>query len=347
MPAASSRRIGFTLIELLVVIAIIAVLIGLLLPAVQKAREAANRSKCQNNLKQLGLAVLNYESAIGNLPPAGKGYGFAAATAPYYSDPVISNQNGLLYILPYMEQNALYALWDQTTCSSYVYSGRFASAMAVTTIYLGDNTNPGPGTPGVAGTGITTPNPSNANVQLAQTIVKAFICPSELGAPMMGAGGAYYGINASATGMRTNYDFVCNEGGYNSANYWTVQKNNSATGLYIFGENSNTKITDIIDGTSSTFAMGECQFQNASGYGYGSPWAYRCWVSEGVDPGTWGINDSISASQPPYMAVDSFHIGGSNLVAADGSVHFVAMTVSKAVLTQLCTYRGGEVAAIP
>ena len=99
-----SRR-GFTLIELLVVIAIIAVLIALLLPAVQAAREAARRSQCVNNLKQIGLAVANYESTNGVLPPTGCG----GYTEPGYNDFSMKTR-----LLPYMEQSPIYNSLNQS-----------------------------------------------------------------------------------------------------------------------------------------------------------------------------------------------------------------------------------------
>src|SRR5437868_3202607 len=105
-------RRGFTLVELLVVVAIIAILIGLLMPAVQKVRAAAARSQCANNLKQLALALHAYESANKMFPPAGKGYGWCQQPAAY-GDPVIYNLNGWVLVLPFLEQQGLYDKWNR------------------------------------------------------------------------------------------------------------------------------------------------------------------------------------------------------------------------------------------
>src|SRR4051794_3675389 len=102
-----SKRRGFTLIELLVVIAIIAVLIGLLLPAVQKVREAAARMSCQNNLKQLGLAAHNYHDTPNKFPPTGPNGG--ALGTPPASPGAFSNRSWAVHLLPYIEQGNLIA----------------------------------------------------------------------------------------------------------------------------------------------------------------------------------------------------------------------------------------------
>jgi len=111
----SVRRVGFTLVELLVVMAIIAVLISMLLPAVQKVREAGARTKCANNLHQIGLAILNYEAGMGRLPPACYTPEEDPAFAAWEPDPLPQGQPARsvhTIILPYIEQTALYSLFD-------------------------------------------------------------------------------------------------------------------------------------------------------------------------------------------------------------------------------------------
>jgi len=143
------RRSGFTLIELLVVIAIIAVLIALLLPAVQQAREAARRSQCKNNLKQIGLAIANYESSA-TVYPFGKGASYAVAGPANYARWSVHSM-----LLPYLEQQNL------SDSISFV--------------------NP-PDTPGMAGAVAFMPaytSPGGINTLACQTVVPVFLCPSD------------------------------------------------------------------------------------------------------------------------------------------------------------------------
>src|SRR4051794_33762748 len=215
----SARRQGFTLIELLVVIAIIAVLIGLLLPAVQKVREAAARIQCQNNLKQLGLALHNYHDANGRFPPAGRGYDWCASAQGGSGDTAIYNSNGLVLLLPYVEQDNLYRLFNLNQ----------ASAMIGTT----------PGTSpwrNVNGTVVGDPV-ANGNAALASNVLNVFTCPSDP-TPSAGPGrqgppggvlspyvtkrlnGIYYGPGGSFEGAATNYDFITSGHDFSVCNFW-------------------------------------------------------------------------------------------------------------------------------
>src|SRR5262245_30040693 len=167
------RRPAFTLIELLIVIAIIAILIGLLLPAVQKVREAANRMKCGNNLKQIGLALHAYEGTYQQLPLGGKGYGWCRYPADY-GDQKIYNLNGLLLLLPFLEQEPLYRKYDPNSCVMNCMEGNSGCC------------------PPVASTGTLQGEAvRSGNAAVVATQVAVFRCPSDRGDPWLPARNSY------------------------------------------------------------------------------------------------------------------------------------------------------------
>jgi prepilin-type N-terminal cleavage/methylation domain-containing protein len=334
MFSVPSHQRGFTLIELLVVVAIIAVLIGLLLPAVQKVREAGARTACQNKMKQIALAVHNYESLNGKMPPAGTGYRWCPnASGNLY------NSNGLVLLLPYLEQNALFLKFNLNE----------ASCDAPSAIQM---------TP----TGTLVGNPAtNGNAAAATTVVAVFICPADNN-PAIGrlSSAAYYAPASGFSGAATNYDFITSDSDFSVCNNWKT----AGVLRRMFGENSATKVTDVTDGMSNTFMLGETTKWHQNGAAFA--WGYRGWVMTGIDPGTSnpGINlwhlPSVAPSwqNPPYIpvvghirtwwaAAGSLHPGGCNFALGDASVRFVSETVDGPTLEAMCTIARGETLNLP
>jgi prepilin-type N-terminal cleavage/methylation domain-containing protein/prepilin-type processing-associated H-X9-DG protein len=291
-----TRRKAFSLIELLVVMAIIAVLIGLLLPAIQKARDAANRTKCTNNLKQVTLALLNYNDVYGSFPqgtPTGFGsdsYGFQ------------------LFLYPFLEQGAAY------------------EAIYPLIVVTNGNTN----------SYNTVQIPANA------TIIRTLLCPSDEYAPKTKF------VSNSQAGFSTNY--VGNNG--------SLPFNNSLPNGILFTE-STVRVTDVIDGTSNTFAMGEIVLVPDSGQ-----WDLRGKIFDVEEGGVFfatintpnsSVGDYIGSycvplpqwapcgAAPYQMALRSYHTGGVNASFCDGSVQFISNTVNAAFYLSAGSRNGGEV----
>lgn len=321
------RRRAFTLVELLVVIAIIGILVALLLPAVQAAREAARRSQCSNNLKQLALGIHNLHSAQNKLPPAGQGYGWCGSTSGGTGDTAILNMSGWVHVLPYLEQGAIYERMDL----------KQASASQNTGFCCGFTGN---------GNGTVAGNPAtNVNGGLMATHLDTFICPSDPGNRVQAASSAY-GPGGSRTGARTNYDFIASRSDSglsgNGCNYWK-----RATTRYPFGENSNATFAHITDGTSNTFMVGESTVEVANGEA--NCWGYRGWVMTGVDP-NGGINiwyllsgQRQRGNLSSWGQAGSLHPGGCQFAYCDGSVRFVSERTSSVVLLETSYMNDGKV----
>jgi prepilin-type N-terminal cleavage/methylation domain-containing protein/prepilin-type processing-associated H-X9-DG protein len=339
-------RDSFTLIELLVVIAIIAILIGLLLPAVQKVREAAARMQCSNNLKQMGLALHNYHDVYHKLPPAKINSGSSSNrfTPSYYAARdkgvfKVYNHTGFLLLLPYIEQENLYRQFDFTkpACNAS-WSQDYYPATGCRPQDLANYPNGVNGTP---------------NAQVVGALVPIYVCPSDPSHqpdPQNTAGDWAY---AETNGRRSNYLFNC----YKATDY-TSDYSAGRSDAGMFGTNGTPRFGDVRDGLSNTIAVGEAR-QEQCASSFGPRWASGTHTSvHGYVPDyRFHINypcggEKICGSLPPSdrryrlqyaWGFGSWHTGGANFVFGDGSVHFLPDAMAFPIFQALCSIHGGEV----
>ncbi len=332
---------GFTLIELLVVIAIIAILIGLLLPAVQKVREAAARATCQNNLHQIAIAAANYESAYLKFPPGVCVAPKAQSTGYTFGAPFAGPYSGVLaYLAPFLEQtnayNSVMAQYATLGMNPFDPNGN-ATAWAYTF----------PPFDNISGTPTTPTNGSGYGIIGPQTKVKGFICPSSASdTPAAPYGSPFAADPSYCCGYIDAYwmdggsiwiDFLPLAGGsppmpfqvsnyigcagglgddaYGSASQmaqWLPFK-----GIYL--RNVSATIGAISDGTSNTIAFGETLAGTSR-----PPRNFNLlWFGAGSMPTAWGIAPTYGASgrDTEWWQFSSAHSGNIVQFAfADGSV---------------------------
>ncbi|EMI52476.1 protein containing DUF1559 [Rhodopirellula sallentina SM41] len=342
------KRKAFTLIELLVVIAIIGVLVGLLLPAVQGAREAARRMQCQNNLKQIGLATHNFESTYKEFPP-----GLETFQHKNSSTGSVLNWYGRTvhtHLLPFIEQQAIAEMWD--------WDDTFAAAVANTRL---------PGSPRTVST-------EAASAQLVPT----YLCPSDLTQD----GPVYldYSVLGYSTGYFGQTSYIANGGSHST--YFRDADMKADGVFFMTGEDSQpetyqqylrddevpTRFSAILDGTSQTILFGE-RFhydpifdrklhQNSTKF---SRYPISSWSAWGWTGGGNGTTHVFGSSRVPinyktnesdatdYVSVNfrmsaygSGHPGGANFAFSDGSVRFLSEQINMVLFRALGTKRGRE-----
>lgn len=314
------KRCGFTLIELLVVIAIIAILIGLLLPAVQKVRAAAARAQCQNHLKQIGLALHNYHDAKGILPPGNVHTLNGTTIDGNFS----TGTNWAIEILPYIEQDAIFRLYDSANPTWHANNQTlrettvkvFACPADAPPSLIRPAAGNGSGVSYMAGNyrcvGGGNPTGSGAYWTIVQ--------PS--------GGGANQLLTANA-GFRGPLHAVLDSAGLRPESFATIQ-----------------------DGTSNTMFVGE--YSTTTTVSRRPTWAYPF---AGYTGGT-AFNDPMTlisdynrcfntgGSPTPdrcKYAWGSFHTGTINFVMGDGSVRGISTGVRTALFVSMATIAGGEV----
>ncbi len=320
-------RHGFTLIELLVVIAIIAILIALLLPAVQQAREAARRTECKNNLKQLGIALHNYHDIHSVFPPALLNSG-RDEDATYE----VLNTTGWALLLPQIEQGNLADSYDYTlpSCESNPY-------------------------------GLTMAGSSAPNVPWVTTKINVLECPSHPFAGDQSSSGAnafYSRDNA----RRTSYLFASGVFTDYNDNY-QVYKTDIRQGM--FGNNGAARMRDVIDGLSNTIAIGEAHggprpHRYSTSYGpWGLTGTHTCCHGRVVSNSTTAVaqsnfdpylnynvngNHNGDPAVGPYAwTFSSTHPGGAQFLLGDGSCRFISDSINYRNFALMNYVRDGQV----
>ena len=317
-PSRPAGRTGFTLVELLVVIAIIGVLVALLLPAVQAAREAARRMSCQNNVKQLSLSLHNFHDTMGHFPPGSQEQVYQKPTPTNGTATLITGTNWLVHILPYIEQQNLYDKYN------FQLPWDNAVNLAVASYQIKAFNCP---------SGSTAKTPQANEVSGGQ--------PNHVT--------HYYGVmgptgSGAINGATVNYTSV-NAGG--NAHYST----HGVLGLVREGSSPipPKRMADITDGTSNTFVTGERSMVEI-----GVPNAYRSWVRgfNGASATTKNLTNAIGSTH--YTTGNNFndisfgsqHPAGCNFGMGDGCVKFVSKTTDLSLLKALASMNMGESATL-
>ncbi|HEV3255460.1 MAG TPA: DUF1559 domain-containing protein [Gemmataceae bacterium] len=317
------KRAGFTLIELLVVIAIIAVLVALLLPAVQKVREAATRVQCQNNLKQIGVAMHNYHATHNRFPP-GNIRGDSASPPGGEPDCNYTYGTWTIYLLDYIEQGALYRSYDMNKANEAR---------------------------------------SDAQADVRTTFVKTYVCPADPGPfqPALPASGPassdecglpdIHYMPGSYRGMSGRGD-EAHQRFFDNPDHVRHLPGAWRGVLHTVGSTSRLKpesFATITDGTSNTLMVGE--YATRTHPGRRTFWAYS-FTSYTQSSATLDSAILLNDYEQCRVATGnngecnrgwgSFHPGVINFVFCDGSVHPISQGIDMDVFTHLATIAGGE-----